>query len=86
MGGMDDIEFGGRLTKSGARIDLRPDIQVQHRKRWTFWSRARTDLLLREIPWTLVLLSDRSIPDALNVSYRNRASATLVLLCSMACG
>ncbi len=83
LGGMDDIELGGRLVHTGARVELRPEIQVQHRKRWTFFSWTTTDLLLRGIPWTLVLLRDRNIPDALNVSYRNRASVAL-LLCGIA--
>jgi len=85
LGGMDDIELGGRLAHSGARIELRPDIQVQHLKRWTFRSWARTDFLLRGIPWTLVLLRGRSMPDALNVNYRNRASVALAALSSLAC-
>ena len=78
LGGMDDIDFGGRLARAGARIDLRPDIQVQHRKHWTFWLWTTTDLRLRGIPWTMLLLRDSSFPDVLNLEYRNRASVALM--------
>jgi GT2 family glycosyltransferase len=85
MIGMNDIDFGGRLAQSGLRIDLRPDIQVQHRKRWTFFSWVETDLVLRGIPWTILLLRNRRVPNTLNVSYRYRVSVGLVLLFALTC-
>lgn len=81
---VDDIEFGNRLARSGVRIDLRPDIQVQHQKKWTFYSTCKTDLLLRGIPWTKLILRQRRIPNVLNVTYRNRISVALVLLTLLA--
>ncbi len=75
--GMDDVEFGGRLARGGARIELRRDIQVQHRKHWSFFLWAATDLKLRGIPWTLLLLRNGSIPNVLNIDYRNRANVAL---------
>jgi GT2 family glycosyltransferase len=78
IAGMDDIEFGGRVTSGGGRIELRREIQVQHRKRWTLFSWAATDLILRGIPWTLLLLRDGSMPNVLNVGYRSRASVALI--------
>jgi hypothetical protein len=45
----------------------------------------KNPFLLRGIPWTLVFLRDRSIPDALNVNYKNRASVALAALGSLAC-
>jgi glycosyltransferase involved in cell wall biosynthesis len=76
--GMDDIELGGRLALTGARIDLRPDIQVQHLKRWTFLLWTSTDLRLRGIPWTMLLLRNGSWPNVLNLDYRSRASVALI--------
>jgi GT2 family glycosyltransferase len=73
-GMIDDVEFGFRLHRSGIRIDLRPEIQVQHRKRWTLRSWIETDFRLRGIPWTLLILRERSMPNVLNLDYRNRAS------------
>jgi GT2 family glycosyltransferase len=76
-GMIDDVEFGFRLHRSGIRIDLRPEIQVQHRKRWTLRSWIETDFRLRGIPWTRLILRERSMPNVLNLDYRNRASIAL---------
>ncbi len=86
LGGMDDVEFGLRLSRAGERIDSRPDIQVQHCKRWTLFSWARTDLVLRGIPWTLLFLRGAPIPNTLNLEYRNRASVALICAAILAGG
>lgn len=52
---LEDIELGMRLSKSGARILLDPDIQGTRLKAWSVWSMARTDLLVRGIPWVGLL-------------------------------
>lgn len=77
---VDDIEFGNRLANDGVRIELHPDITVCHQKRWTFLSTLRTDLFLRGVPWTLLILREQRIPNVLNVSYANRVSVALVTL------
>ncbi len=77
---VDDIEFGSRLVRDGIRIELRPEIQVGHQKEWTFFSTLKTDVLLRGIPWAMLILRERHMPNTLNVSYRNRASVALVML------
>jgi glycosyltransferase involved in cell wall biosynthesis len=77
-GSVDDIEFGGRLARSGLRIELRPEIQVQHGKRWTFFSTIKTDVFLRGVPWTHLILRERRIPNTLNLGYRYRAGVLLV--------
>lgn len=79
-GGVDDIEFGGRAVRVGIRIELRPDIQVKHRKAWTFMSTLRTDVALRAVPWTLLILRDKRMPNALSVDYRTRVSVASVWL------
>ncbi len=79
-GGIDDVELGGRLARAGVRVELRHDIQVQHRKRWTFLSSTKTDICSRGIPWTVLVLRDRRIPNTLNLDYRNRISVGLVWL------
>jgi len=68
---------------AGIRIELRPEVQVTHRKRWTLLSTLRTDLVLRGIPWTLVILRDRRMPNALNIDLRNRCSVALVWLAAL---
>ncbi len=82
---VDDIEFGRELTRNGVRIDLRSDIQVTHQKKWTFYSVLKTDLLLRGVPWTELIVRERRLPDTLNVTYRNRASVALTALTLLGC-
>ena len=77
---IDDVEFGARLAASGVRIELRPDLQVKHLKRWTLGSMLKTDLLLRGVPWTLLLWRRRSVPNTLNLRHSSRWSVMLACL------
>lgn len=79
-GTVDDIDLGGRAARGGVKIDFDREIQVTHHKPWTMLSTLRTDLLLRGVPWTLMILRDRRMPNALNVNVRNRFSVALVWL------
>jgi hypothetical protein len=83
---IEDIEFGVRLTANGGRILLDPLIQVQHLKRWTFWNMLQTDVFDRGIPWTRLILRNRSIPNDLNVRGSQRASAAAAALLLVASG
>ena len=74
---IEDIEFGTRLIADGRKIELDPAIQVKHLKRWTLLSMMRTDIRDRGIPWTLLILRLRSLPDDLNVRRSQRASVAL---------
>jgi hypothetical protein len=79
---VEDIELGMRLSANGRRIVLDPLLQGKHLKRWSLDGMIRTDLLRRGVPWMRLLLETGSSA-ALNLSWRNRASAaastTLVL-------
>ena len=75
---IDDVEFGSRLARDGVRIELQPEVQVRHQKRWTFGLTLKTDILLRGIPWARLILRERRMPNALNVTHRNRLSVVLV--------
>lgn len=76
---VEDIEFGYRLRRRGGRIALDPDMQVQHRKRWTIAGMLRCDILDRALPWTDLIHRYRDLPNDLNVAASQRASAALVL-------
>jgi cellulose synthase/poly-beta-1,6-N-acetylglucosamine synthase-like glycosyltransferase len=52
---IEDIELGARIRRAGARILLRPEIQVTHLKRWTLLNVIRTDTMDRGIPWARLL-------------------------------
>ena len=75
---IEDIEFGSRLVAAGRRILLRPDIEVKHLKRWTFWQIVRTDVFDRGIPWAELILRNRSMPNDLNLQLHQRLSVILV--------
>lgn len=77
---IEDIELGYRLIAAGFRIYLNKDIQVTHLKRWTLLGWFKTDFLDRAIPWTLLILRQRNLPNDLNLEISQRLSALLVVL------
>jgi hypothetical protein len=74
---IEDIELGVRMVRAGHRILLCPQMQVQHRKRWTLAGLVRTDLRDRAIPWTQLILRSQQMPDDLNLKRGQRISAAL---------
>jgi glycosyltransferase involved in cell wall biosynthesis len=80
---MEDIEFGMRLKKTGARIRFDPGLQVQHRKRWTLAQMIRTDIFGRALPWMTILLRAGVLPDDLNLRRSQRVSGFLTALLPM---
>lgn len=77
---IEDIELGARLADAGLRIDLQPDIQATHLKRWTFASLVRTDVWDRAVPWLTLMLRTGHMPPDLNVTHAHRASVVLAVL------
>lgn len=53
-----DIELGCRLRALGHRIELRPEIQVTHLKRWTLREVIRSDFRGPGMAWTRLLPSE----------------------------
>jgi GT2 family glycosyltransferase len=76
---VEDIEFGMRLARGGAKVALMPEVQGKHMKRWTFWNMVKTDILQRGIPWTRLILASGQIPNDLNLRYSSRISVALVM-------
>ncbi len=74
---IEDIELGYRLRAAGHRIMLNKDIQVKHLKRWTLRGMVKTDIFDRGIPWTLLILERRRLPNDLNLHVMQRVSAML---------
>jgi GT2 family glycosyltransferase len=85
LASIEDIELGMRLRRSGGKIVLDPEIRGRHLKRWTPLSMASTDFGRRGVPWLRLLLRERSHSTALNLGWRQRASAaaSVVLACSL---
>jgi glycosyltransferase involved in cell wall biosynthesis len=72
---IEDIEFGARLHRHAGRIELDPEIQGKHLKRWSLATMVRTDLRLRGTPWVRLALQGRATTNGLNLAWRHRVSA-----------
>ncbi len=77
---IEDIELGYILLSKGYRSHLLKDLQVKHMKKWSFLQLLKTDIFMRGIPWTKLLLSTRSFTRDLNLQTHNRISVVLVYL------
>lgn len=77
---IEDIELGFRLTAQNKTIVLEKSIQVKHLKRWTFWKLLKTDIGARGIPWTKLLIENRSLPNDLNLATPQRVCVLLTYL------
>jgi glycosyltransferase involved in cell wall biosynthesis len=79
---VEDIEMGRRLRSRGHRIELRPEIQGTHLKRWTLRGMLATDFAARGVPWMRLLLQEGAVNElrTLNLRPQERLSAALALL------
>jgi GT2 family glycosyltransferase len=77
---VEDIELGMRLARLGRSLAFDGSIQVKHHKRWTLWSMIRTDVWLRAVPWSHLMMADRKAPASLNLRWSQRASVAAALL------
>lgn len=76
---IEDIELGYRLCKAGYKIELHKDIQVKHLKRWEAFNMLRADFFYRALPWTALLLRERSMSNDLNLQVSSRMSVLLIV-------
>jgi len=83
---IEDIEFGIRLFKAGRRTVIRPDVQGTHLKRWGIRNTVKTDVLVRGVPWTRLILEHRNLPRKLNLGLSQQVSSLLALLHVVALG
>jgi hypothetical protein len=82
---VEDIQLGYRMSESGHRIMLRPEIQGQHLKRWTLRSMVVTDVRGRGVPWVRLLLSRKIRPTAtLNLRPSEQVCTVLVVIGGLA--
>lgn len=82
---IEDIELGVRLVKAGGKIALSPLVEVTHLKKWGFVGLVRTDFLQRALPWTQLILRERSMPSDLNLHWGHRLSVALSCLLPVIC-
>lgn len=72
---IEDVEFGCRVTGSGGRILLSPDLQGTHLKRWTLRDVVRTDIGRRAVPWGRLLAAGGGPSTELNMAAHERVCA-----------
>ncbi len=77
---IEDIELGYRLRRNRHRIRLDKALFGTHLKAWTLRSLVRTDIWVRAVPWSRLILERGVTPNDLNLKTDQRASAALVLL------
>ena len=77
---LEDVDLGMRLSAAGNAIELDPEIQGTHLKRWSLWRMVKTDFVGRGIPWVVLLLRHRKTSNALNLGWTHRASAASSLV------
>jgi GT2 family glycosyltransferase len=81
---IEDIDLGARLLRAGHSICLVKDLQVKHLKRWLLADMLATDLWRRAVPWTELMLRERTMVNDLNVRSRDRASVVMAFIVLLA--
>ena len=76
---IEDIELGYRLRRGGFRVVLDKELRVKHLKRWTFRSLLQADIFDRALPWSRLILERGKIINDLNLRFRERVCAALVV-------
>jgi GT2 family glycosyltransferase len=75
---IEDIELGRRLRLAGRRIILNKAVQAKHLKHWSLRRMVESDIWDRAVPWTLLIMRERQLPDDLNLAVGQRVSALLL--------
>ncbi|MGB7159509.1 MAG: glycosyltransferase [Tepidisphaeraceae bacterium] len=75
---IEDIELGYRLRAAGHRIKLVKALQVKHLKRWTLTSLLRTDIFVRALPWSRLIIAHKHMANDLNIDVASRLSVMCV--------
>ena len=74
---IEDIELGYRLVAAGRKIRMCPELQVTHHKRWQPLNLFYTDVFLRAIPWSKLILKSSGMNNSLNTSIAARLRVAL---------
>jgi len=81
---IEDIELGTRLSGQGVLIQIFPEVQVKHLKRWTLVNWLYTDIFRRGIPWVRLMRTTKNWSSQLNFSWSQRLaslSAIALVIC-----
>lgn len=75
---IEDIDLGLRLHQAGHQIVLDRDIQAKHLKRWDIKNHLRTEIFCRALPWSKLIIENKSLVNDMNLKTSDRLSAVLV--------
>lgn len=81
---IEDIELGLRMFRAGRKLTLDPRIQGTHLKAWSLPNWIYTDIFLRGVPWTELILKTRFLPDDLNLGRSQRICVAAVAIAILA--
>lgn len=82
---MEDVDFGYRMSGAGYEIQLHPEIQLTHLKVYSLSSLIRSDVFMRAIPWTRLMLEKRRFHNDLNLRTANVLSTPVTWLLIFSC-
>jgi glycosyltransferase involved in cell wall biosynthesis len=72
---IEDIELGSRIARQGHRIRLVPDAKGAHWKDWSVRRLWHADVIMRAIPWAILIADGRAADSALNAAPAERVKA-----------
>lgn len=80
-----DVLLGLDLSDAGFRIRIDPDLLGKHLKPWTLRTMVTTDVFLRAVPWTEIILARGGFTNDLNTSptYRIGVASANVAVASL---
>ena len=81
---VEDIALGYTMRRAGHRIRFEPDIQIVHLKGYTLRQLIRSDIFMRAIPWTGLMLRERIFRSDLNTRSGNVGSVVIAWLLPLA--
>ena len=74
---IEDIELGYRITASGKKIIVDPQMKSTHLKVWRLMNLLHTEIFCRAIPWSRLMLRHTGLINELNVTQGERIRAVL---------
>lgn len=77
---VEDIAFGYKLSKAGYQIRLEKKLLVTHLKEYSFRSLVHSDIAQRAIPWTRLMLREKTFRSDLNTSITNAIGLVVAYL------
>lgn len=81
LDGIEDVELGARICRSGGKFWLEPSFEGHHLKRWTLASMVCTDIFVRAAPWTYYGWMGKTPRQGLNLSPAQALAPLLLPLC-----